>query len=95
MKVKELQEARLAQSNQFKVVAEFLADGLECMGDPQEHFIGLADDIDPEGGLNKAIAYIQKWNIAAQFVNKYDSSANTRPVDKKELEEWIQIWRNK
>ena len=94
MKVKDLQEARLAKQPQFEVVAEFLADGLECMGDPFETFRELADNIDPEGGLNKAINYVQKWNACAEFINKYDPSANTSLVNRQELEEWIRQWKD-
>lgn len=94
MKVNDLQEARQAQSAQYEIVADFLDSGLGCIGDPREHFLGLADNLDPEGGLNKAIAYIQRWNIAAEFVVRHRPTATTKPVSKPELEDWIQTWRD-
>ena len=94
MKVNDLHEARLARSNQFEIVAEFLENGLECFGDPYEHFLGLADNLDIKGGLNKAVEYIQRWNVAAEFVKQHKPDTHTKPVSKAELEDWIQTWRD-
>jgi len=94
VKVKDLQEARQAQSAQYEIIAEFLARGLTCLGDPYEKFLGLADNINPEGGLNKAVNYIQRWNIAAEFVKQYKPNAATKPVSKTELEDWVETWKD-
>ena len=94
MKVKDLQEARLAQTTQYEIVAEFLEAGLLSMGDPYEHFSGLADNLDTEGGLNKAIAYIQRWNVAVEFVKQHTPDTILGPISKSELDEWIQTWRD-
>ena len=86
MKIKELQEARLVPSEQNQIVADFLADGLDCLGDPFEEFNNILGD--HNGGLNDAVAYVLRWNIAAEFVNKH-SDANVRPISKHELEDWV------
>ena len=84
MKVQDLQEARLAPTNQNDVVAKWLKNGLGSEG-PHKRFLNIALDIDVGGGLQNAVRMVQEWNVLARFIHEHTGKHAIMEVSPREL----------
>ena len=96
MKVKDLQESRLAPTNQNDVIAKWLAKGLRDgrNAGPHKLFINTALNIEPEGGLNNAVKAIQEWNVVARFIHEHSDQTPIMIVSPRELNKWIEEFKD-